>query len=241
MPNRLTNVETLEVSLVTRGANKKKFALTKSEDPKMDELSEILKAVLETEIESEAQLEELFKLNKVSDGAMDAVRAALRSLSGFKDEIPGNVMNGLMAMVGAKTSDVPKQKPEYPAPKAKTLKSNDNPEPEGISKEMQDKFETLFKAQQEELTKANDRAEKFEKSLDIERHIRLSKEATQKAEENFGLLGNPEDIGGLLKSLTDTNPELAEKVEKVFFRVPSLALRSNTCDVRPERRTVRFP
>ena len=52
--NMLTNLGTKELSLVRRGANNKRFALTKSED--VMPLEELLKSVLETPAEGEDNL-----------------------------------------------------------------------------------------------------------------------------------------------------------------------------------------
>lgn len=59
MSNRLSQLIVNESSLVPRGANKKRFALLKSEkgDPKMDEL---LKAVSEVKLKNEKKIDEIW-------------------------------------------------------------------------------------------------------------------------------------------------------------------------------------
>ena len=84
--NMLTNVQTAEVSLVRRGANNKRFALTKSEDPTM-KFNELLKTVLATPAEGEAELITTLKAADASEEAIEVAVANFRMQSGFADKI----------------------------------------------------------------------------------------------------------------------------------------------------------
>ncbi len=107
--NKLTELDTLGVSLVKRGANRKRFALAKAEEP-MDEI-EILKAVLEddTEFENAEQVAEAIEKAQLSAKAQSAVKGALRLLNAFKDELPEDTLDMLATMAG------------FPSPSSKTM------------------------------------------------------------------------------------------------------------------------
>lgn len=88
----LSDYEVDEVSVVGRGANRKKrFPVTKAAEANMQD---VLKAVLETETDLEANIEEVFK-TALSDKGKDAMRGAVRLLNAFRDEMPDDVMSGL--------------------------------------------------------------------------------------------------------------------------------------------------
>lgn len=86
--NMLTNVQTAEVSLVRRGANNKRFALTKSEDlmPK-NVIAALLTTVLATEAEGEDQLIATLKSANTDDEAIEIAVANFRMQTGFKDKL----------------------------------------------------------------------------------------------------------------------------------------------------------
>ncbi len=87
----LTDLETVELSLVKRGANRKRIAYAKSEEG-MEQMEEIVKAVLELELDNEKAVTAAFKKAELSEKGQEAVRGALRMFSAFKDELPKDVM-----------------------------------------------------------------------------------------------------------------------------------------------------
>jgi hypothetical protein len=86
MTTKLTDITTDEVSLVGKGANRKKFLLTKSREGTMEEL---LKELLEElkPIEGEKDLLADLKKGKFSAEETSTVQAAIRLLSGVADKI----------------------------------------------------------------------------------------------------------------------------------------------------------
>lgn len=139
--NALTDIDTLELTLCKRGKNKKRYAFAKSEEGNMaDEILEALGPVLEVETEGEDKIGTIFKA--VSPKGKDAVKGAMRLLSGFKDELPGDVMGGLADLAGfdrpvakAEPADEDEAKKKAEAKKAKEekeamdAKNKDNPKP----------------------------------------------------------------------------------------------------------------
>ncbi len=218
--NKLTELDTLGVSLVKRGANRKRFALAKAEEP-MDEI-EILKAVLEddTEFENAEQVAEAIEKAQLSAKAQSAVKGALRLLNAFKDELPEDTLDMLATMAGfpspsSKTMDEDKQqttKGEEMPEEQEVVKSEETVEVQ-VPAEIKEKMEALWKSQQEAIAKA----EKLEAALKTERDERLVKEFVAKsADEYANIPGKAEDLGLLIKSLYDLDAERAVAIEAVL-------------------------
>ncbi|MBW2672592.1 MAG: hypothetical protein JRD89_04135 [Deltaproteobacteria bacterium] len=219
--NRLKDLDAVEVSLVPRGANRKKFLIFKEDDTAMEE---ILKAVLETELEDEQKVEEVLKAAKLSGKAQNAVKGALRLLNAYKDELPKDIMKTLAGLAGygypAPTEKQKDKKDEdeedkkkkygYPAP---TKKEDGSYDFSGIPEEVRPAVEALWKEQQEAVKKA----EELEKILKEERDKQLRKEFIQKAADEFANLPTkPEEFGLVLKGLAEKAPEEYTKLEGVL-------------------------
>jgi len=218
--NRLKDLDAVEVSLVPRGANKKKFLIFKEDDSPMEE---ILKAVLETELDDEQRVEEVLKAAKLSDKGRNAVKGALRLLNAYKDELPKDIMKTLAELAGygypAPTEKAKDKKDEeedkkkkygYPAP---TKKEDGSWDFSGIPEEVRPAVEALWKEQQEAVKKA----EELEKVLKEERDKQLRKEFIQKAADEFANLPTkPEEFGLVLKGLAEKAPEEYSRLEGVL-------------------------
>lgn len=213
----LTHSQTGEVSLVKRGANKKKrFPMFKSQEERMNTENEILKAVLETEVDEEAKIPELFE-KKLSAKAEGAVKMALRALSSYKDELPSDVMDKLAAAVGY---PAPKEK-EYPAPdKEKETKKAKGAEEEEdkmdkktqVKKTETEQVEKMLKSRDDELKALKKENAEFRKSLKDEQDKRKVDEWTARAKDELSHYPgkSAEEMGKMLKALEDTNPEIAK-------------------------------
>jgi len=218
--NRLKDLDAVEVSLVPKGANRKRFLIFKEDDSLMEE---ILKAVLETELEDEQKVEEVLKAAKLSGKAQNAVKGALRLLNAYKDELPKDIMKTLAELAGygypapaEKAKDKKdeeedkKKKYGYPAP---TKKEDGSYDFSGIPEEVRPAVEVLWEEQQEAVKKA----EELEKVLKEERDKQLRKEFVQKAATDFGNLPTkPEEFGLVLKGLAEKAPEEYAKLEGVL-------------------------
>ncbi|NPV72074.1 MAG: hypothetical protein HPY55_15825 [Firmicutes bacterium] len=208
--NKLTGLDVVEVSLVTRGANRKKFALFKSEEGEAVN-TEILKAVLETPLEDEQKVDEVLKAAKLSEKAQNAVKGALRLLNAYREELPKDVLKTLADLAGY----------EYPAPKegkdkyaypAPTKKADGSWDFSGIPEGVRPMVEALWKENEEIRKKAED----TEKLLKAERDERLRKEFIAKAAGYKHLAVQPEEFGLVLKALAEKAPEELAKIEAVL-------------------------
>lgn len=207
----LVNLKAMEVSLVDAGANlKKRFPVFKQKESSMNE--EILKMVLQTEVDEEARLEDWISKAKLSDKGKEAIKGALRLLSGYKDELPGDALEKLAEAAGYSTPKAKEQtkkgcgdgEDESPLPeegKQTMKKALDDPE-----------FAAVFKAQQDELTALKSVNENVTKALKVEKDKRELNEWTQKAREDLSHFPgkSSEELGVMLKALSDQNPESAK-------------------------------
>ena len=100
----LNDVEVKEVSLVKRGANKRRIALKKG-DTFMN--TDILKAVFETEVDKEEELLSVFK--ELSDKGKAALKSALRLMMAYKDELPKDAVTKLAGMIGYEENEEDKK------------------------------------------------------------------------------------------------------------------------------------
>jgi len=237
--NLLTNVKTAKVSLVRRGANKRRFALFKSENEMDPEMQELFEAILEVEAEDEGKLEEIFKQAKLSPKAQNAVKGALRLLNAYKDEAGiGDVAGKLAGLVGyvaskkqkAKTKEeeeAERKKEEEAAKKQKNKKKYKYPMTkalESLPEDRRDELEPIVKALDEayaeqiekadaERKDAEERADKIEKSLKEERDTRQLQEWIAKSDTDLSHYpgANAEELGAQLKKLHDVDADLAQK------------------------------
>lgn len=208
----LVNLTTLGVSLVKRGANKKRIALTKGLGTDMEKILEIVKSY---KAEGEAKLEELCKIAKMSPEATDALKGMLKLAMAYQDELPPELMKQMMALAGVEQEAPPPAAPPA-APTAKAeelLKSLDG--------KMKVAVEAVLKAQADEVKKQTKKNEELESIIKSERNVRLTREFIAKAEKDFAKMpGTPDVFGALLKDLHDAcDDKLFARVEKTFADV----------------------
>lgn len=158
----LTDLDVVEVSLVDKAANKRKFLILKSQggdamDNELilnceDGMEDILKAIALAG-DDEAAWEAELKKAKLTDKGMKAVKAALRALNGVKMELPKNILEALARLGGygyaapemekqkAKEEDMAKQKAKEEEDMAKQ-KAKDEEE---MAKQKKDKEKYGYK------------------------------------------------------------------------------------------------
>ncbi len=206
----LTDLRAQEVSLVTRGANKKKrFPIFKKEPSMSSDFLKVLKSVMETETDAEAKLAEVFDAQKMSEQGMEAVRGALRILAGFKDQLPGDVMEKLASMAGY---EPPSKEPgnEYTEPKEGS-KDGDPVTKSELSPEVRAALEPVLKAQEDQIQALKEQVAKSEAALQAEREQRdLEAWVTKcQAELPFYPGKSADELGKMLFTLHKQMPELA--------------------------------
>lgn len=219
---QLSNLRAGEISVVRRGANKKKrFPIFKGEASMDEEMQEILKAVLETELEEEQKLAEVFKA--LSPKGMSAAKGALRILNAFKEEMPENVLNTLADLAGypepkkAQEKKPEEKEPKMPFPEKKDAVAKAANE---LPDEVKAFVEPLFKAYDAKIealteqTKASEeRANKTEEVLKAERDERQLGEWITKAENQLAFYPgkSSEELGKMLHTLAKADRKVADE------------------------------
>jgi hypothetical protein len=208
----LTDLKAREVSLVDRGANKKRRFPVFKENPMDLEMIEILKAVVDVEIDDEAKLTAWIEKEKLSDKEAAALKAAMRLLNGFSENAKIKGLMGKMAgMVGFAKAETPDPDPK-PEPAKKPVKK-DEPDP----KETPVKISAEI---QKQLDDANARADKIEKAnkalaeqVEVEKKARERAELVAVCKEKYPLIPglSTEEQADMLLGLDATNRALVEK------------------------------
>ncbi len=155
-------------------------------------MSDILKAVLETNLEDEAQADEVLKAAGLSEEAMSAVKGSLRLLTAYKEELPGGIL-ATMADLGGFA--VPEKTVE------KVVKAKFNPEDE----EMKGELEKRVKAAMDEHCSKCDKVKKCD----------VPKVPIKKADGSLDLSNVPEDMRPTVELIWKEHEEAVQKAAKL--------------------------
>jgi len=233
----LTELDPVELSLVDAGANmKKRFPITKSKEFQMDkQFEEILKSVLETELDEESELSDFIAKAKVSEKGAAALKSALRILSAYKDEMPKDALDKLASAAGyaaptmkqdkkmedemggypdpTKQDEVKKYLEKMPEEVRKAL-GVPEPKPEpAAAPELPPEMQAIMKAQADQVEALQKKNAEIEKSLAAERDKRELAEWTAKAKAELAHVPGKsvDELAVMLKGLHDTDPKIAEE------------------------------
>lgn len=232
--NRLEKPTAAEVSTVRRGAQKQRFLLTKTGQEDNMKIEALLKTILESKVDNEAELVAMMEKAELTEDEMTQVKIALRALDGIRDKVPDDVMSKLMELVGAEPQELDAggeggKPPEGGGEMGKgsdgggaAIKSGDavvvrkddgtldfSGVPEGSR--------ALVKQLWESKEASDARVEKLSKSheelLDSIRAGQFEKKA---AKEFAHIPGGTKEIAGILKELDDKDSKLGERVQKLL-------------------------
>lgn len=184
---------------------------------------EKIAALLETPAEHEAKLNEIIAKEEMSEDAVRAVRAALRLLDAFKDEVPSDTLRGLAAAAGMdlhmeeeRADDDAEKEDEmdkgYKAPSMKStedlLKSADIPD------SLRPTLEQLWKSSEQ----ATARVEELEGVLKSERDQVLQKNETERVSKSFGHVPGVDanKLAETLIAMRKASPDGAAAFEEVL-------------------------
>jgi len=214
----LLELETVEVSLVDKGANKRVFAIKKSEQ-EMKVIDAILGAPFE---KSEELLERLTKA-ELSKQAVEGVKSAVQILSAFQEEIPAELMKELMMIAGLSKQEEEEEEEadavEEPSDEEVSSQEEEEEEEEETEKQEEEEEEDEDKLEKRlaklpknvremvsQLWKTNKVA--VSKAAKLEAEIKKAKdekrlgECISKARAEFSHLPvKAEELGGFIKSL----------------------------------------
>ena len=187
-----------------------------------DDMKEVIAAVLETEVDGEEAI-----AKGLSDKGASAAKGALRLLNAFKDEMPKDILSKLASLAGVKSEEKePVEKADYLFPevgnedvvnkwvdempdelKLKIAPVEKSEEGEGEGTEMTDEMKAIQKAHDEQIAV-------LQKQLNDETAKREIAEWVSKAEKELSHYPGKSavELGTMLKTLNDTNPEMAESL-----------------------------
>lgn len=232
---RLKSLRAGEVSLVGRAANKRRFLILKSEEEVP--MDDILQAILNTDLANEAEVDEIVK--GMSDKAVVAVKAAMRMLHAYKEEIPKDILEKLGKVAGMvdptekaapaacekceKCADLQKTADEAIAKvavleqqlkdAAPVQKSEEGLDLNTLPEEVRKQLEPVFKAQ-DELRAQNARLEEV---LKAEQDQKRTAEFVAKAGTYENLPIDKDKFGPVLKAISDNcGQETLAAVEQVL-------------------------
>lgn len=221
--NELVELETVEVSLVDKGANRRTFAIRKAEKRTM----QVIDAILSAPFEHRAAVAEHLKKMEMSPQATEAVEAAMQLLSAVQEEMPEDMMKQLMAMAGMAKEEEEEEEAEKAegdeeeeAPEAteeaaealadegaeaaeeETEKEDDEEEMQkrlaALPKDMRGMVEQLWKSNRSEIAKREELEGQIKKA---EQEKRLGNFITKARADFSSLPAKPEELGAFMSGL----------------------------------------
>lgn len=206
--NALEDLETKKVSLVHRGAQKRKFAMFKSDGSMDDDAGETLKACMDIPMDNEDYANDVLKSAGLSDKAHAAALGAMRVFSAFGDEFTQESLSKVSEILGVKKGEPKMADNEKVEEVAEAVEKTAE-----VNAEIK---ESIAKAEQR-ANEAEKRLEEITKALNAERDERVLREYVVKSKDDYAHIpGKAEDLGELLRDLHNVSPDLCGKVEGVL-------------------------
>jgi len=198
----LTDVETLEVSLVPHGANnKKRFPVLKTSE--IDAMSDILHAVIDAPSSEDAKFDAVVKSSAVSENpeAAEALKGAMKILNAYSDTLPADQAVSLLSKgLGVEVGKVV---------------DTSAPEGEGAEDEEEEEAEAEPVAAAEEPGELEEAAAEAKAELDEEEDEDEEKvEMTENSIEK-SLTKLPPAVRGQVRALWKSNRQHVEKADKL--------------------------
>ena len=217
--NTLIDLDTLEVSLVDRGANQRVFAIRKAE-----QMNDIIKDIIDVPLEQETEVVEALVSKELTDDARHGLIGAMRIVQAYKDE--AGMREALVALATLLDFEKPEEEETPMAQEDVEMEksSEDSINMNDIPDEVRAQVENLWKANEEAVKKAAE----LEEVLKAERDERLTKEFIAKAVENYGNIPGhtADELGLMVKSLHTHDEEAAKKIEGLLKTVSQVISKS---------------
>ena len=227
MATLLTEVNTVEVSLVRRGANGKRFAIFKEDQMDKETFDDILDQVNDIDLGDDEVMKALtdaMEKQELSDRERNALRGAMRLLRGIPGaKLSGDLrkaLNTLAQAAGYGAYKAPTDKSGHlDEDKDKDMKKQDSgsvkkEDLDGLPDETRAKIEILMKVAEEQKTNQ----ERLEKELKDERDARVVKEFVEQVDSEFQNLSTTADeFGPILKEMNESmSKESYDKVVDIL-------------------------
>ena len=195
----LTELETVEVSLVPAGANlKKRFPILKRD--KETNMSDILHAVIDAETGDDSQFKNVLKSADLSDEAQAAIVGAMKILNAYSDVVPAETAVGLVSKgLGVEASVAKEEEEEV----EKEEEEDEKAKAEGDEVAEEEEVKTLSDMISEGGAKEEDSEKEHEPGHEDE-------------EEKEKMYGDDENKKSLQKSLESLDPSVQEQVTALW-------------------------
>lgn len=217
--NTLIDLDTVEVSLVDRGANQRVFAIRKAE-----QMNDIIKDIIDVPLEQETEVVEALVSKELTDDARHGLIGAMRIVQAYKDET--GMRDALVALATLLDFEKPEEEETPMAQEDVEMEksSEDSINMNDIPDEVRAQVENLWKANEEAVKKAAE----LEEVLKAERDERLTKEFVAKAAESYGNIPGhtADELGLMVKSLHTHDEEAAKKIEGLLKTVSQVISKS---------------
>lgn len=229
MPSKLEDLRVAEVSVVPRGANKQKFLMVK-EDHGMDPalVEALKKAGFDVTLPTDRMqaVEKILKDASADEKNKNALMSAFKILQACKGALPPDMMQKLAAAAGYGYPE-PSAKDKAPPPEVDPTEPDEDdqqgyPMPAKKADGSWDfsKIPEAARPMLEQLWKDRDSAEqriaKAEADLAKERDVRLTKEFVEKAAVLKHLGIKSDDLGVVLKEISERAPIAFSKLEPML-------------------------
>ena len=202
----LTDVETLEVSLVPQGANnKKRFPVLKSTEKK--EMSDILHAVIDAPSSEDTKFDQVVKSSTLGDNpeAAEALKGAMKIINAYSDSISPEDAIGVMSEGFGIQKGMYEEKGEDEDEMKKEDEDEDKAEKEHEEGHDEDKAEKEHEEGHDEEAEKEDE-EETEKE---------DEEDEEKEDVEKSLNSLPESVRGKMEALFKANKEAIAKADKL--------------------------
>lgn len=210
--NRLELVDTQEVSLVRRGANRKEF-IKKTGDETMT--PEMIAKLLGMSKLDKTKLDAALKEMHLSPEVHAAIEGAVRMLDAVKDQLPPDVLAHVSAL-----ANVAMPKPDDDANKGDGL--NDK-KPDDLMKSLDKLPADVRAALQKQHDEQAAKIAKMEGDLAAQRadlsarsEAELDRVSLAKAESMLGLPGEKSVVAAVIKQATKFDPNLGKSIEQIL-------------------------
>lgn len=221
---RIEELEVFEVSLVTSPANRRRFAIKKNKGGEEMDFDSVWSEILKMDLENEDKVDEWLEKRELSEKGKQAVKATLKTLLAYKDELPNDVINMLAKLSGMEDVKKPEHEDEK---KKKEVKKEEKKEEktEEVKKEGVSKMDLKNKMTKADLEKVPEEVRDVLESIWKERddlkemmvkqeNEKKEREFIQKAKDEYSDLPmKAEEFGKLLKQLNDKAPDELKVLE----------------------------
>jgi len=196
----LSDLDVMEVSLVSKGANQKKFAIFKLDGEELSLSETLVKSILDGKFDE--QEINLGSVEGISKEDLQTLSTSLKMMKSLDGRLPKEIASRLVTLVGNSSESAGK---------------GGGTSGDQINKNRQNLTGEDMKINLEELTpEVRAHIEKLEKDRNEERSMRLVKEFVAKASEFKNLGTKPEEFGIVLKNLSEGSSEQANEVMAIF-------------------------